>query len=82
VPGHDGHSDVPTTVTLTMNDGRQLTSCVEAFMGTPARPFDREAMREKFLMLSRKQPDAERMFERLQRLEEEDSLDWLGAPAA
>jgi 2-methylcitrate dehydratase PrpD len=82
VPGHDGHSDIPTTVTLTMNDGRELTSRVEAFMGTPARPFDRAAMREKFLMLSRKQPDAERMFERLQRLEEEDSLDWLGAPAA
>jgi 2-methylcitrate dehydratase PrpD len=79
VPDHDGHADVPTTVTLTMNDGREHTRCVEAFMGTPARPFDRAAMREKFLMLTRKQPDAERMFERLQRLEEEDSLDWLGA---
>jgi 2-methylcitrate dehydratase PrpD len=79
VPGHDGHSDVPSTVTLTLNDGRELTSSVEAFLGTPARPFDRAAMREKFLMLSRKQPDAERMFERLQNLEQEDSLDWLGA---
>jgi hypothetical protein len=51
-------------------------------MGTPARPFDRSAMREKFLMLTRRQPDAERMLERLQRLEEEDSLKWLGAAAA
>jgi 2-methylcitrate dehydratase PrpD len=81
VPGHDGHSDVPSTVTLSLNDGRELTSSVEAFLGTPARPFDRAAMREKFLMLSRKQPDAERMFERLQNLEQEDSLDWLGASA-
>ena len=79
VPGHDGHSDVPSTVTLTMKDGRELTSSVEAFLGTPARPFDRAAMREKFLMLAGRQADAERLFERLQNLEDEKSLDWLGA---
>jgi 2-methylcitrate dehydratase PrpD len=82
VPGHDGHSDVPSTVTLTTSDGRELTSCVEAFMGTPARPFDRAAMREKFMMLARRQADAEKIFGRLQHLEEEDSLDWLGAATA
>jgi 2-methylcitrate dehydratase PrpD len=70
---------VPSTVTIMTRDGRELTRCVEAFMGTPARPFDRAAMREKFLMLTRRQPDAGRMLERLQRLEEEDSLEWLGA---
>jgi 2-methylcitrate dehydratase PrpD len=79
VPGHDGHADVPTTVTLTTTDGRELTSCVETFMGTPARPFDRAAMREKFLMLTSQQADAERMLERLQHLEEEENLDWLDA---
>jgi hypothetical protein len=36
-------------------------------------------MREKFLMLTRRQPDAERMLNRLERLEQEDSLEWLGA---
>jgi len=77
--GHVGHGDVPSTVTITLNDGRELTRRVEAFMGTPARPFDQTAMREKFLMLTRKQPGAERMFERLQELEKEDSLEWLGA---
>jgi 2-methylcitrate dehydratase PrpD len=77
--GHVGHGDVPSTVTITTNDGRELTRRVEAFMGTPARPFDRAAMREKFLMLTRSQPGAERMFERLQELEKEDSLEWLGA---
>ena len=77
-PGNWGHGDVPSTVTIITNDGRELTRRVEAFMGTPARPFDRAAMREKFLMLTRRQPDAERMLERLQGLEEEDSLDWLG----
>ena len=77
--GHVGHGDVPSTVTITTTDGRELTRCVEAFMGTPARPFDRAAMREKFMMLTRQQPGAERMFERLQELEKEDSLEWLGA---
>jgi 2-methylcitrate dehydratase PrpD len=79
--GHVGHGDVPSTVTITLNDGRELTRRVEAFLGTPARPFDQTAMREKFLMLTRKQPGAERMFERLQELEKEDSLEWLGAGA-
>ena len=78
-PGNWGHGDVPSTVTITTNDGRELSRCVEAFMGTPARPFDRAAMREKFLMLTRRLGDAERVLERLQRLEEEDSLEWLGA---
>jgi 2-methylcitrate dehydratase PrpD len=81
-PGNWGHGDVPSTVTIVTTDGREFTRCVEAFMGTPARPFDRAAMREKFLMLTRRQADAERMLERLQRLEEEDSLEWLGAAAA
>ena len=81
-PGHAGHGDVPSTVTITTTDGRELTRCVEAFMGTPARPFDRATMREKFFMLAGKQAGAERMFERLQRLEEEDSLEWLGAATA
>jgi 2-methylcitrate dehydratase PrpD len=76
--GHDGHSDVASTVTITMTDGRELTRRVEAFKGTPARPFDRADMREKFLMLTRKHRDAERVFERLWHLEDEDDLDWLG----
>jgi len=78
--GPHGHGDVPTTVTILTNDGRELTRRVEAFRGAPARPFERADMREKFLMLTRSEPDAERTFERLQRLEDEPSLDWLGAP--
>lgn len=76
--GHVGHGDVPSTVTITTRDGRTLTRKVEAFRGTPARPFEPSDMREKFLMLTRKQPGAERMLERLQKLEEEESLEWLG----
>jgi 2-methylcitrate dehydratase PrpD len=77
--GHVGHGDVPSTVTITTTDGRELTRTVEAFRGTPARPFERADMREKFLLLTRHLPAAEKTFERLQRLQEEESLDWLGA---
>jgi 2-methylcitrate dehydratase PrpD len=76
---HSGHGDVASTVTILTNDGRELTRKVEAFLGAPARPFDRAAMREKFLMLTRKLPDAEKVLERLLNLEEEKSLEWLGA---
>jgi 2-methylcitrate dehydratase PrpD len=78
-PGDHGHAEVPTTVTIVTRDGRTLSRRVEAFKGAPASPFERPDMREKFLMLTRRVADAERMFERLQRLEEEDRLDWLGA---
>src|SRR5215471_8694416 len=78
--GHVGHGDVPSTVTITTTDGRELTRTVEAFRGAPARPFGRDDMRGKFLMLTRDLPGAEQTFERLQRLEQEESLEWLGAP--
>ena len=74
-----GHGDVPSTVTITTNDGRELTRTVAAFRGTPARPFEEADMREKFLMLTRHLPGAEKTFARLQRLEEEASLEWLGS---
>jgi len=77
--GSHGHGDVPTTVTVVTADGRELTRKVEAFRGAPARPFERADMRDKFLMLTRRHAGAEGVFERLQRLEDEASLDWLGA---
>ncbi|HLH98689.1 MAG TPA: MmgE/PrpD family protein [Xanthobacteraceae bacterium] len=78
-PSHSGHGDMASTVTILTHDGRELTRRVDAFMGTPARPFDRAAMRQKFLMLTRKLPDAETVLERLLNLENEKSLEWLGA---
>jgi 2-methylcitrate dehydratase PrpD len=77
--GTHGHGDVPTTVTVVMADGGEFTRRVEAFRGAPARPFERADMRDKFLMLTRRLPGAEKVFDRLQRLEDEPNLDWLGA---
>jgi 2-methylcitrate dehydratase PrpD len=78
-PGEHGHAEVPTTVTVTTKDGRRMSRCLEANKGSPAQPFERADMREKFLMLTRRVRDAERLLDRLQRLEAEDRLDWLGA---
>jgi hypothetical protein len=51
------------------------------FMGTPARPLDRAGLREKFLLMSKRFPsaDMERLFDRLQNIENEQTLDWLSA---
>jgi 2-methylcitrate dehydratase PrpD len=67
-------------VTVTLKDGRVLTRCVTDFKGTPEQPLDRGELREKFLMLTRHcRPDhMGDMFDRLQNLEHESDLDWVG----
>jgi 2-methylcitrate dehydratase PrpD len=71
--------DLTSTVAVTLKGGRTVTRTVTEFSGTPARPFDRAGLREKFLLLSKRFPraDMERLFERLQNLENEKTLDWL-----
>jgi 2-methylcitrate dehydratase PrpD len=74
-----GHGTIASTVTVTLNDGRTLTRRVESFKGTPEQPLDRAEMRDKFLLLT-KHCDGKamaRLFERLQNLEAEPSLDWM-----
>ena len=65
---------------MTLNDGRVLKRTVAQFKGTPELPLDSGELREKFLLLTRHcQPDLMcAMFERLQSLESESSLDWIG----
>jgi 2-methylcitrate dehydratase PrpD len=67
-------------VSVTLNDGRVLKRTVAQFKGTPEEPLDGSELREKFLLLTRHcQPDLMcAMFERLQKLESESSLDWIG----
>ena len=68
-------------VTVKLKDGRVLTRCVADFKGTPAQPLDQGELREKFLLLTR-HCSGEYMgdiFDRLQNLERESSLDWIGA---
>jgi 2-methylcitrate dehydratase PrpD len=69
------------TVTVTLKDGRVLARTVTQFKGTPQQPLEPNELRQKFLLLTRHCPAAamEEMFERLQQLENEPDLDWIGA---
>jgi 2-methylcitrate dehydratase PrpD len=73
------NDDLASTVTVTLNDGRNLTQRVTDFSGTPARPFDRAGLREKFMLLTKRFPPTamSHLFDRLQTIETEKTLDWL-----
>jgi 2-methylcitrate dehydratase PrpD len=77
-----GHT-LASTVTVTLKDGRALTRRVADFKGTPESPLDRAEMREKFLLLTRHcdRTAMERLFERIQNLEDERTLDWVKVPS-
>ena len=71
--------DLTATVRVTLKDGRSFERRVVEFMGTPERPLDRAGLKEKFMLNTKRFP-ADRMeplFERLQNLENEKTLDWL-----
>jgi 2-methylcitrate dehydratase PrpD len=68
-------------VTIVLRDGRSFTKEVAEFNGTPARPLDRAELRDKFMTLTRVRYGAAAggLFERLQNLENEAELGWVGA---
>src|SRR5262249_36686022 len=70
-------------VTVTLIDGRALSHSVTEFKGTPQQPLGDDELREKFLLLTCHCParDMSEMFERLQNLENEPDLDWIGVGA-
>jgi 2-methylcitrate dehydratase PrpD len=67
-------------VMVTLKDGRVLARSVADFKGTPEQPLDRGELREKFLMVTRhcRTTEMEETFDRLQNLEHESDLDWIG----
>jgi 2-methylcitrate dehydratase PrpD len=71
------------TVTVGLRDGRVLTRSVGHFKGTPEHPLNQDQLREKFLLLTRDCPQIEmrRLFDRLQDLDNEPNLDWVGVAA-
>jgi 2-methylcitrate dehydratase PrpD len=77
-PGQDRRNLV-VTVTIKLRDGREVSRKVTSFKGTPERPLDRADLREKFLLLTQRL-GREKMiplFDRLQAIENEKTLDWL-----
>src|SRR5260221_1870008 len=79
-PGQS-REDLASTVAVTLKGGRVVTQRVTAFMGAPTRPLDRAGLREKFMLLTKRfpNPDMARLFDRLQSLENEKTLDWISA---
>ncbi|MEA2824730.1 MAG: hypothetical protein QOF03_1212 [Alphaproteobacteria bacterium] len=79
-PGQS-REDLASTVAVTLKGGRVVTQRVTAFMGTPTRPLDRAGTREKFMLLTKRFPNSDmaRLFDRLQNLESEKTLDWISA---
>jgi 2-methylcitrate dehydratase PrpD len=78
VPGQD-RRDLATTVTVRLKDGREFSRKVTSFKGTPERPLAQPELKEKFMLLTQRigRDKAEPLFDRLQHIENEKSLDWL-----
>jgi 2-methylcitrate dehydratase PrpD len=78
-----GHT-LAATVTVTLKNGTTLARRIDSFKGTPDQPLDRAEMREKFLLLTRHcdRKAMARLFERLQNLEHERTVDWIKVTAA
>src|SRR5213079_2057648 len=78
VPEREGaHGAMGSTVTITLSDGRQFEKHVDSGLLEPGELSD------KFTRLTRgalSESGAARLFARLQKLEDETSLDWLGKP--
>jgi len=72
---------IASRVTLTMRDGRVLSSEVTDFKATPDNPLSAGELRDKALLLTRDYDAAamNSMFNRLQQIEDETSLDWICA---
>ncbi len=68
-------------VTIHLKNGQSFTKEVEEFNGTPARPLNQAELREKFMTLTRVRygADASGLFDRLNNLENERELGWVGA---
>jgi 2-methylcitrate dehydratase PrpD len=77
-PGQD-RRDLVATVTIKLKDGREVSRQVTSFKGTPERPMARAELREKFLLLTQRlgHDKMAPLFDRLQAIEEEKTLDWL-----
>jgi hypothetical protein len=72
-------SPIASAVTVTMRDGRVMQAEVADFKGTPDNPLSAGELWDKVLLLTRDYDSGPTtaVFDRLLRLEEEPSLDWI-----
>ena len=81
LPPPGNSSDMSSIVTVRLKDGRSFTEEISAFLGTPERPMGHAELRDKFLMLTSDDGKAktQETFIRLLNLENEKSVNWIGA---
>ena len=91
IPPPDNRSDMTSVVHIKLKNGQQLSKRSSAFLGTPERPLDQQALREKFLLLtvnesmaSKKSIETQKQkmnqwFDKIQKIENEKNLNWLDA---
>ncbi len=90
IPPPDHKSDMTSVVHIKLKNGQELSKRSTAFLGTPERPLDQKALREKFLLLclgessgTLKRAELESMkklntwFDRIQNLEQQNNLNWI-----
>src|SRR5499427_7446777 len=77
-PGQD-RRDLAATVSVVLKDGREVSRQVTSFKGTPERPLARAELREKYLLLTQRlgRDKMAPLFDRVQAIEDEKTLDWL-----
>lgn len=79
--GSGGHSDWTAEVEITLRDGRVLRRYQEDFPGTPTMPPSAAQVGERFLRLAGPvcgEAGARSLLERLENIEVEERLDWIG----
>jgi 2-methylcitrate dehydratase PrpD len=68
---------------ITLDDGTSYEAAHADFPGCPGTPFSRDQLRAKFMRMTQRLGNASApLFERLDRIEEETDVRWLGAAAA
>ena len=90
IPAPDHKSDMTSVVHIKLKNGQELSKRSTAFLGTPERPLDQSALREKFLLLclgdassalKPKQLEQRKKlndwFDRIQHLEQQSNLNWI-----
>lgn len=80
--GAGGRGNWASTVAVTLADGRRFERRCDAFKGMPELPLGEAELREKFLLVAgpRFAKTAPALFDRLMRLETEETLGWIGEP--
>ncbi len=73
------YGSIASTATVRLRDGREFYRRVAEFKGTPANPITQEELEKKFLFLANGYQNAAPTFDRLQALETEKDVTWIGA---